>query len=658
MFSSTGLFKNIQCPVEDECDLPNCIFLHVAKPNSSKEPIVRVTNARDRSVADVTPDESQSSRQGVLGKDSKPFHGSLLTVPSTKTDFAGQNASGTRSQELGASSSHQAASEATGSRNGQAVLNGRGTGPSAHGEKMEALNPRIVPNPPAQFNKRWLYIKKLEEFMRSLNEQMKCHTDPETRALAFTDAQLRKSALDQEEDFARKEKLIYENVIKMRMHKYKKMSLEEFKMSRQEQRMENESQYKDANKNQTPRDRPIDTGLSDTQELEVLRTLFIRQDRLGKFGYMTVRPSEDEITTARAGVEAAKNWETCDRCGAHFPVFPDRRLEDGALSDRGPCRHHFGKLEKSMPRSAEEKYKVMNGPPAVRHYSCCRQEIGTSGCTTADSHVFKVHDVKRLASVLQWEDTPENPAAGIDRAVVFDCEMCFTVMGMELIRLTALSWPKGEALLDVLVKPIGPILDLNTRFSGVGAEEYIQAVNYNMQSSQVGGGEGANGRSVLKPSIPLVESPREARRLLFGLINPSTPLIGHAIENDLNAVRIIHPCVIDTVLLYPHSVGLPYRRSLKSLAKEYLSRDIQMESATGHDSHEDAKATGDLAREKVKRKWQEMAREGWSIGEDGKLQPARIMQVAGRGEAKARRKRGTDALEDSGVDMECKERRS
>ena len=49
--------------------------------------------------------------------------------------------------------------------------------------------------------------------------------------------------------------------------------------------------------------------------------------------------------------------------------------------------------------------------------------------------------------------------------------------------------------------------------------------------------------------------------------------------------------MVDTSTLYPHFFGLPYRRSLKSLAKSYLKRDIQ----TGtHDSLEDARASLEL----------------------------------------------------------------
>src|SRR4051794_10951560 len=106
------------------------------------------------------------------------------------------------------------------------------------------------------------------------------------------------------------------------------------------------------------------------------------------------------------------------------------------------------------------------------------------------------------------------------------------------------------------------------------------------------------------------------------MIAPETPLIGHGLENDLNAVRIVHPTLIDTIILYPHPKGLPMRNGLKALAREHLNREIQGGGAgvVGHDSGEDARAAGDLVRLKVQKRWKELKAEGWKIGEDGRIE--------------------------------------
>jgi RNA exonuclease 1 len=93
----------------------------------------------------------------------------------------------------------------------------------------------------------------------------------------------------------------------------------------------------------------------------------------------------------------------------------------------------------------------------------------------------------------------------------------------------------------------------------------------------------------------------------------------------LNAVRIIHPTIIDTVLLYPHPRGLPIRYGLKYLAKSCLDKDIQMSGAQGHDSKEDAIAAGELVRLQVKERWRQMENEGWVV-KDGEFIPPKAKE--------------------------------
>jgi len=40
-------------------------------------------------------------------------------------------------------------------------------------------------------------------------------------------------------------------------------------------------------------------------------------------------------------------------------------------------------------------------------------------------------------------------------------------------------------------------------------------------------------------------------------------------------LQLVHGRVIDTSALFPHPTGLPYKHSLKKLAKECLGKDIQ-----------------------------------------------------------------------------------
>ena len=79
--------------------------------------------------------------------------------------------------------------------------------------------------------------------------------------------------------------------------------------------------------------------------------------------------------------------------------------------------------------------------------------------------------------------------------------------------------------------------DYNTRFSGITEETHSKAL-------------------LTLSSI---------RETLNSLIDSETILVGHALENDLKTLRIVHLNCVDTSILFPHRAGPPYRRSLRDL---------------------------------------------------------------------------------------------
>ncbi len=87
--------------------------------------------------------------------------------------------------------------------------------------------------------------------------------------------------------------------------------------------------------------------------------------------------------------------------------------------------------------------------------------------------------------------------------------------------------------------------DFNTRFSGVTDENYRTAV------------------------LPL----KAIRRSLDAFINSQTIMIGHALDNDLKTLRMIHHRCVDTTALYLHRSGPPYRKKLRDL---YVIRLLRM----------------------------------------------------------------------------------
>ncbi|OZJ02347.1 hypothetical protein BZG36_04387 [Bifiguratus adelaidae] len=222
--------------------------------------------------------------------------------------------------------------------------------------------------------------------------------------------------------------------------------------------------------------------------------------------------------------------EKCDRCGMTFVVKQELTQEDYKV-----CTYHWGPLRVNRNQVADD----------------------------ADLH-----------NLLPFVDTADPSIPDGSHAldiIALDCEMGYTTIGMELIRLSVIDM-KEEAVLDTLVRPTHPVLDLNSRFSGVTSLD--GAIEFHL-----------------------------ARQKLMALLQKSTIIIGHGLENDLRALRLLHGRVIDTVKLYPHPGGLPYRHSLKNLARKYLKIFIQNDvDAAGHDSAEDARAALELVALKVQKR--------------------------------------------------------
>lgn len=530
----------------------------------------------------------------------------------TAVKVAGQN-NGSPSQAHGSSSSSTSPSTGQTRKIAKPVAK---TPP----QKPEALNPRLLKRSPSQHDTRLKLVKALHEQYTRLNSELKKEVKgKESKRLVLSDQELIVKTLDDEQEIAIKRYAIYGNAIRNKIMAVKKMNVAQWKQERMEATKTAEEE--DA-ENAPPAPEPIVTGLTVAQEIDFLHRLVWPLEGLTSFGYVASPSSDDDIKKARESVEISGNVEVCDRCTRRFQVFPGRRKEDGALTSNGSCTYHPGKIYYG------ERIPIL-GAQAQKKYRCCHRNVDdeSGGCTTAPTHVFKTTDPHRLASLLNFAHTPANPDVPADRAVGFDCEMGYTSKGLELIRMTLVSWPGGEKLLDILVQPFGEILDLNTRFSGVTPEDMVSAERWkpgdDHQPTAGPSGDPAKP-SAHKGQLKIAPSPKAARDLLFSLISTDTPFIGHGLENDLNAARLIHPTCIDTVLLYPHKRGLPVRNGLRYLMDALLDRKIQVvtddDQPEGHDSAEDARAAGELVRLKIRDEWKDRRMKGWTV-EDGKVVP-------------------------------------
>ncbi|KAH7724725.1 exonuclease family protein [Aphelenchoides avenae] len=292
--------------------------------------------------------------------------------------------------------------------------------------------------------------------------------------------------------------------------------------------------------------------LSEAEFYEILSEAFVLDyDQMRDNGYPLWDPFDDGVVVVqiserdrqrRPFVDDKDCKRVCCRCGTEYRIGPD-----GLAVTQSECLYHYGKAFKRGGKGQVET-----------RYTCCDADLSVKGCVYGDCHVT---NSQPMAVLKQFVETPRACGPGDTRSrhvYAMDCEMVYTTWGPEVARVTVVDI-MGREVLDEIIRPDHPVLDYNSRFSGLRKEDVDNA------------------------ALDL----KQAQERLFEFINAETILIGHSLESDLKAMRLVHKNCVDTSVVFPHKMGPPHKKALKTLASDILKKIIQ-ENESGHDSKEDA----------------------------------------------------------------------
>ncbi|TBU32802.1 Rexo1 protein [Dichomitus squalens] len=512
MFSTLGLFQTLPCPEKEHCARPNCLFSH--RPDLIQFPVTPVP-------VDV-PRVSSSTTHGSRLSAPEPTAGSSTSIPAKRSISSPLRAAGV--SNVIPSSEPPTKFQRTGTPRRPVAV--------PTGVQSSSTGVPVLKVPPAQSQValpvRQAMLKSLYDHFVVLYEKIL----PANPTLAS------EHALKQEQEvYAKSNKLTYRNAVISSIAALKKRSKPDTS-THASVGTEAEVQAREE-----MRKRMESLRLTVSQLAPYVMTL----DDLKTWGYMV------DIPPGPGGDQPHEEGsiKTCERCQEKFVV---KRREQA-----DQCRFHWGKAFSSR----------MNGEKR-RVYTCCSKTADEDGCEVGP-HVFYESDpetLHRRHAFIHSRAPLDSGDTALD-IVALDCEMIYTTGGMRVARVSVVDG-SGKEVLDELVRMDEgvEVIDFNTRFSGITAENYATA------------------------SLPL----QSIRKSLDKIINSQTIIIGHALDNDLKTLRMIHHRCVDTVVLFPHTAGPPYRRALRALAKEFLGQTIQAAGAAGHSSVEDSIATLDLVR--------------------------------------------------------------
>ncbi|WDK22955.1 exonuclease [Colletotrichum graminicola] len=320
--------------------------------------------------------------------------------------------------------------------------------------------------------------------------------------------------------------------------------------------------------------------------LRQLHSMAHRRDVLVRNGFVVHPLSEadmdDKKRCRKCNLRCSNNknkYKPNDKDGKIGPkkdtLNPDPSSNEKLSKPVLKCRYHTGRVDRM-------------------YWTCCRAHASTPGCTWAPEHLTWTYARADFKTRHQYHHTPAfSPAATTTAttttvssraapphrrphfAVAIDCEMGTAYDGeSELIRVTLVDYFTSEILLDSLVYPQVPMQHYNTKWSGVSRQQMKDARD---KGKCIAGG------------------PAAVREAVWRWVGPSTVVVGHAVHNDLAALRWIHPLVVDSLVLATTTRAEQEKREQEEKEKKKREEDDKYEEKRGEQGNEKEKAAATVA---------------------------------------------------------------
>ncbi len=185
---------------------------------------------------------------------------------------------------------------------------------------------------------------------------------------------------------------------------------------------------------------------SSTKAYKLVADCQLNEEQLRENGFprASTRRGMAKMYTTKPSKPPLENERYCSRCSKVF-VLDD--YDDLHCVDM--CNYH-------LKRSGYRRGCADN------IYYCCQQSAGSDGCCFGNYHVSDYIDFDNLVGYVTTMDPEDDYEPSKKDMFALDCEMCYTTVGMELTRITVVSFDE-KVVYDTLVKPENRVIDYNTK---------------------------------------------------------------------------------------------------------------------------------------------------------------------------------------------------